>query len=125
MAGRTLDEAVDAIRSAGGFAMAVVCDVRDENSVSDAVRVAVGEDGRASISQSTVLDAVPGRCRLVGLDARHAAPHSRIAQDLIFPPEQPRRRYVGSRSNIGDCVGLSLVPLSSGSSFDARSEVGS
>jgi len=49
-------------------------------------------------------DAVPGRCELVGLDARYAVPHSRIDQGLVFPPKQRRRRYAGFRRNIGDCV---------------------
>ena len=49
-------------------------------------------------------DTVPGRCKLVGLDARHSVPNSLIDQGLVFPPEQCRRRYAGFRRDIGDSV---------------------
>lgn len=43
---RILNETVASMRRAGGAAGALLCDVRDENSVSDAVRKATGDDRR-------------------------------------------------------------------------------
>ncbi len=63
---RTLDETVELVREAGGTAVAILCDVTDEESVAQAVAGAAGGDGRidfavnsAGVSGETISDRLP------------------------------------------------------------------
>lgn len=113
---RTLDETVALIEKAGGHAVGVICDVTDEESVANAVRLAAGDESRLDFAVNSA--GVSG-----GDDLKPLADYSNdqfdqmIAIDLrgTFLSMKHELRYMvpfrkGSIVNIASGAGLVGVP---------------